>query len=232
MLKQIVFLAAITAASSALAQNAEYARFVADTNAAVPAPSVEEIRSDALKTLQAIAAEKKTCAPTGIAIEAPSSATADRMITQLVMAGKVKNGWTAYGRPQGCGEQPPTRFMVLRLASGEVIARVVNIGEAIAGPTLMRDSSFVAATAAYTAIQKANSQCTSPDGLDMVGTRVTSRGADLGVDYHGVRFAGSWEEGWTFRVCGKSAEVPIRFTADGQGGANWNIAAERTRLID
>jgi hypothetical protein len=78
----------------------------------------------------------------------------------------------------------------------------------------------------------AKPDCTESKDLDMVGARVISKSADLSPDWHGSRYAGSWTEGWTFSACGRRAEVPVTFTADGQGGANWNVRANEAKLLD
>jgi hypothetical protein len=230
MLRKLAFIAAALA-SPAAAQDAEFARFVERTTAAVPPPPVSEVAAGALDVLKAIAAEKKACVPTAVAVEPPRSATAVRLAVELIGAGKIKNAWTAYGRAQGCPAAAPTRFIALRMADGSLVVRVVNVGETIANPSLMRDSSFVVAFGALTAIRAAKPDCDGKD-LDMVSTRVISTSADLSPDWHGARYAGSWKEGWTFSACGRRAEVPITFTADGQSGASWNAHATEAKLLD
>lgn len=230
MLRKLVFVALVLA-SPAAAQDAEFARFVERTSAAVPAPPVTEVGAGALDVLKAIAAEKKSCVPNGVAMEPPQSATAVRLAVELIGAGKIKNAWTAYGRIQGCPAQPPTRFLVLRMADGSLLVRVVNVGETLANPSLMRDSSFVVAFSALGAIRAVKPDCDGKN-LDMVSTRVISKSADLSADWHGARYAGSWTEGWTFSACGRRAEVPVTFTADGQSGANWNVRSTEAKLVD
>lgn len=230
MLKKLVFVAA-TLAAPAAAQDAEFSRFVERTNAAVPPPPVPDIAAGALDVLKAIAAEKKGCVPTAVAVEPPQTATAVRLATELIGAGKIKNAWTAYGRPQGCPSPAPTRFIVLRMADDSLLVRLVNVGETLANPSLMRDSSFIVAFAALNAIKAVKPDCDGKD-LDMESTRVISKSADLSPDWHGARYAGSWTEGWTFSACGRRAEVPVTFTADGQSGANWNVRSTEAKLLD
>ena len=230
MLKKLVFMAAALA-SPAAAQDGEFARFVERTTAAVPPPAVTEVAAGALDVLKAIAAEKKSCVPTAVAVEPLRSATEVRLATELINAGKIKNAWTAYGRPQGCAAPAPTRFIVLRMADGSLLVRTVNVGETIANPSLMRDSSFAVAVTALAPIRAVKPDCDGKD-LDMVGTRVISKSADLSPDWHGARYAGSWTEGWTFSACGRRVEVPVAFTADGQGGANWNVRSTEAKLVD
>lgn len=230
MKRHFFFLALL--ASSADAQDPEFARAITAINAAAPAPAPAEVASAALATLQAMAKEKGGCAPTGVTADAPAAATSTALATQLIGAGQIKNAWTVYVRPQGCPADSPTRFILLRMTAGELLARVVNVGESLTPPSMMRDSSFAVALPALTMIQKAHPDCKSMDGLDMTGSRVMSRSADLGPDFYGSRYAGSWREAWTFSLCGHRAEVPISFVADGQGGARWTVEERETKLLD
>jgi hypothetical protein len=231
MLKNLVFVAALMATPAA-AQDPAFARALAGINAATPAPTAAETEAAALDTLKAIAREKHGCAPTSVAADTPLPATSTALVAQLIGAGKIRNGWTVYVRPQGCPSAGPIRFILLRMAGGELLARVVNVGESLTAPSVMRDSSFAVAVPAVTAIQKAHPECRTVEGLDMTNSRILSRSKDLGPDFYGSRYAGSWQEGWTFSVCGHSAEVPIAFTTDGQGGARWTVNATGARLID
>lgn len=231
MLKTLIFVAAALSAPAA-AQDAQFTRFVEQTNEAVPPPDAAELTAAALDILKGVAAAKKRCVPTAVAMEPAQSATAVRFATELINGGQIRNAWTAYGMPQGCPSPARTRFLVLRMTDGSLLVRVVNVGETLANPSLMRDSSFVVAVAAIDAIRKAKPDCTDPKDVDMAGTRVISKSRDLSPDWHGARYAGSWTEGWSFTACGRRAEVPITFTADGEGGANWSVAADKARLVD
>lgn len=231
MLNKLIFLAAAVAAPAA-AQDAEFARAIAAIDAAAPAPTEAEIAAAALDILKAIAREKGGCSPTSVLAERPMPATSTALATQLIGSGQLKNVWTVYIRPRGCPAGGPIRFLLLRSSAGELIARKVNDGESLAPPSMMRDSSFVVAVAALTAIQKAHPKCKDTDDMQMEGSRVVSRSADLGPDFYGSRYAGSWKEAWTFSVCGHRAEVPITFVADGQGGARWTVQERETRLVD
>jgi hypothetical protein len=234
MLKSIIFVAAagVSAATPAAAPDAEFARFVEATEAATPPPAAAEIDAGAIEILQEMARKNGGCVPTGVAMEPPQRAAATRLVAQMVRSGQIRNGWTAYGRPAGCAAPSRVRFIILRRSTGELLVRVVNIGESIASPSLMRDSSAIAAAAAFAAVHKAHPDCAAPEATKMDRSRVVGKSSDLGPDYHGARYAGSWQEAWTFTVCNHRAEVPINFIADGQGGANWNIHADRAKLLD
>ena len=217
-------------AAALLGQEAEYAAFVERTNGAVPAPTVETISPVALESLQALRRREGGCVPTGLAMEEPRTAIATFAITQGVASGQIKNGWTVYGRTQGCPDGPPVRFMVLRMPDDQLRAVVVNEGETLANPSLMRDSSTPAAVTAYQTVRTADASC-DVSTMRMGATRVAERGSDLGDEYHGAFYSGSWSEIWTFLVCGRSVEVPITFTADGNGGAHYNIRSTEVRIV-
>jgi hypothetical protein len=152
------------------------------------------------------------------------------MIVEGVRAGQLRNGWTVYATPEGCADAVPTRLMVLRLADGSLRALLVNRGETLANPTLMRDTSSPAAVAAAQAVRQAEPSCNGND-IDFADGRVTSRSADLSPEVHGAFFAGSWQESWTFSMCGRLVEVPITFRADGEGGAHYEVHRNEARLI-
>jgi hypothetical protein len=63
-------------------------------------------------------------------------------------------------------------------------------------------------------------------------THVTGESKDLGPETYGVRYAGSWTEAWQVEACGGTKfEVPIQFTADGDGGAYINVRANNVRVV-
>jgi hypothetical protein len=224
--------AAALAVAPAGAQEPAFVAALAEIDKAAPAPDVAETAPAALETLRAIAAKDKTCVPTGVTMAPAASASASRTIATLIGKKQIRNGWTSYGRPQGCPATVPTRFLILRLADGTLIARVVNTGESLTAPDLMRESSFAVAMAAVGAIQKAHPDCKGIEGLQMGATRVSSRSADLGPDFHSQRYRGRWEEVWTFTLCGHRAEVPVTFVTDGAGGAQWTADERRARPLD
>lgn len=232
MIRTITAAIAILAmAGAADAQDATFAAFMRQVNANVPLPEQHVIYADALETVQAIAREEAACVPTGVELDKPTPATATRLAVQGIQSGQLKNAWMTYGRLKGCQSPSPIRFVILLMANDEVRVRQVNEGESIASMSLMRDTSASTAVAALTAVRAVKSDCVGA-GMKMVGTRVISKSADLSPDFYGARYAGSWEEGWTFEVCGRRAEVPVGFRADGMGGAFSEIRSAAIRVLE
>lgn len=216
---------------AAAAQSPAYARFAEQTDAAVPPPPAEAVRAEALATLQGNARTEGRCVPTGVAIERLESASAVRAVAEGVRDRQVKNGWTAYGRASGCPTPFLGHFFVLRLADDSLRVFIVNEGETLTNPTLMRDTAALAATAATNFLRRSDPSCTGED-MRMGPTRVVARSRDLGLSFHGAYFAGSWSEAWTFLVCGRRVEIPVSFTTDGEGGANYDIRGTEARILD
>jgi len=216
--------------SAAFAQDAAYRRFLAQTDAAAPPPALAALQPLALDTLQGNARAEGRCVPTAIALERLESATAVRVITQSVRAGQIRNGWTFYGRAAGCPEPFLGHFMAARMADDSLRIFLVNEGETLANPSLMRDMGHLAALAAATVVRRTDPSCDAAN-LSMGPTRIVDR-SRLGAYSHGAYFSGSWREAWTFRVCGRRVEVPVAFTADAQGGADYSVEGTAARILD
>lgn len=223
-MKTIVLLLALSA------QDPAYRELLERTDAATPPPALAEIQPEALAVLQGNARAERRCAPSSVALERLESAAATRVITQAVLSGEAKNGWTVYGRASGCPTPFLGRFMVIRMADDSLRVVLVNEGETLANPSLMRDTGYVAATAATLAVRRRYPRCAG-EGLSMGPTRIADR-SRLGAYSHGAYFSGGWSEVWSFRVCGHRVEVPVSFTADAQGGADYTIDPERARILD
>jgi hypothetical protein len=216
--------------AAAFAQDAAYRRFLEQTNAAAPAPSLQALQAQALDMLQGNARVEGRCAPSAVRLERLESATATRVITQGVRAGELRNGWTMYGRAEGCPQPYLAHFMVLRLADNSLRAVLVNEGETLTNPSLMRDMGHLAALAATNLVRRTDPRCDGA-GLRMGPTRVVDR-SRLGAYSHGAYFSGSWSEAWTFLVCGRRVEIPVTFTADANGGADYDVRGTEGRILD
>lgn len=217
--------------AAAAAQSATFARFAEQTDAAVPPPPAAEIRAQALAVLQGNARGEHRCVPSAIAMERLESASAVRAVVEGVRDRQIRNGWTAYGRAAGCPAAFLGHFFILRLADDSLRTFIVNEGETLTNPSLMRDISAQAAQSATNFLRRTDRSCTG-EPLRMGPTRVVSRSRDLGASFHGAYFSGSWSEAWTFDVCGRRVEVPIGFTTDGEGGANYEIRGTEARILN
>jgi len=216
--------------AAAPAQNVDYRRFLERTNAAAPAPSLQALRAQALDMLRGNARIERRCAPTAVTLERLESATAVRVVTEGVRSGELKNGWTMYGRALGCPQPYLAHFMVLRLADDSLRVALVNEGDTLANPSLMRDMGHLAALAATNLVRRTDPRCEGSD-LRMGTTRIVDR-SRLGTYSHGAYFSGSWSEAWTFLVCGRRVEIPVTFTADANGGADYDINGAQGRILD
>jgi hypothetical protein len=217
-------------ATSAAAQDPAYRRFLEQTNAAAPAPPLEAIRPEALAILQGAMRAQRRCVPGALALERLASATAMRAVTLSVRSGEVRNGWTVYGRATSCGAPLLFRFLVLRLPDNALRVLIVNEGESLANPSLMRDTSTAAVQATLAVLRRTMPSCNGQD-VQLGPSRVVSRGAGLGPNVYGAFFRGTWREAWTFRMCGRRVEMPIDFTADAEGGADYSVHGSEARIL-
>lgn len=217
-------------AASASAQHPTVIAKLDELNAKAPQPSAEEITRAMIATAKARGDALGTCVPDAIVLGDIAPVTGARDVLQGVLAGQLRNGWTAYATHQGCPVQAPIRYMLLQKSDGALLAFEVNEGVSLANPTIMRDTSAQAAVTAYQSAKRLDPAC---DGKDMAmgPTRVTSRSEDLGPEIYGARYVGSWTETWRLTVCGRSFDVPVEFRADGDGGAYTKIDAKAVALV-
>lgn len=215
-----LLLAALLLAAPAAAQDAaDLARWAA-INKAVPAPAAAAIAPPALAAAQAFARETRQCLPRSVTISEIRPATADPVAVGGVRDGQLRNMWTATGALAGCPEREKLRFVVMLLPSAALRVLVVNEGESLASVALTQDAMRAALAAARQAFAATDAACkVDASTLSLGPTRVIARGPDLAPETYGVRFAGTWSEGWRFVACGHTVEVRVDFRADGEGGA-------------
>jgi len=212
----------MTASLPASAQSALVIEKLEALNSQTPKPSDAAILAAVTTAAAASAAEKKQCQPASIAIVETTPITGARVILAGVLNNSLRNAWSVYARHVGCAGTDVFRYAVLELSDKTLKTGLVNEGYSYANLSIMRDTSGQAAFAAYAAIKKIDAACAGND-MKFGRTRIDSEGKDLGPDLFGVRYTGSWTEIWQFSVCGRTAEVPITFSADGDGGAYTNI---------
>ncbi|MEE4206358.1 MAG: hypothetical protein V2I39_08700 [Erythrobacter sp.] len=229
-----VAVAAICAAATeAAAQDARVLAKIRDLDAAAPAPSAQVIESAVMETAAAMTEAKGTCMPAAVTLEPATPITGARLILEGVLSGTLRNGWNVYAIYEGCEAEgdPVRRFALIEFADGTNRALPVNTGRSIANPSIMRDTSAAAAIGAMARVKREDSACDGSD-LEMAGSRIVSESADLGPDVFGVRYTGSWREVWSFGVCGRVVDVPVEFTADGDGGAYTNVKADEIAVVN
>lgn len=199
-------------------------------NGKAPQPSLAELEKTVASTAAAFSEANKTCPPKGLRLSDVAPITGARGILQAVMSGQLRNAWTVYAEHIGCKENNPFRYIVLQKADGTLQAALVNEGRTLANPTIMRDTSAMAAMAALAKGRSLDPACTG-DKMEMGPTRVTQQSKDLGPELFGARYVGSWSEVWQFETCGRRFDVPIEFTPDGDGGAYTNIKADAVMIV-
>ncbi|MFL6725656.1 MAG: hypothetical protein ACJ8FS_03960 [Sphingomicrobium sp.] len=223
-----VFVLAMVA-SPLLAQQPPVMQKLTELNAAAPQASMSDLQAAAAINAKAYSAAKKTCAPASLTVSEVTPVTGAGVILQAVLSGKIRNAWTLYANHVGCPGDDTIRYLVLQLADGSLKAARVNQGRTLANPTIMRDTSSMAALAALRQAKLLDSNCKGDD-MAMGPTRVVGKSKDLGPEQFGVRYVGGWSEVWQFRTCGKKFDVPIDFNADGDGGAYTNVKASAVTL--
>ncbi|NRD91025.1 hypothetical protein C8024_18580 [Sphingopyxis sp. BSNA05] len=61
--------------------------------------------------------------------------------------------------------------------------------------------------------------------------RIESEAEGLGPDMFGSRYVGSWDEIWPIEMCDRTVEVLVNFTADGDGGAYFNVSSDKAVVL-
>lgn len=215
----------------AFAQAPPVLDFLQRTNRAVPPPEAPAIEAafaalwDRVKTR-----EPGSCRPVVTLNGAPQPATADRMIFNAATTGEARNGWTVQATLSGC-RSGTQRFVLAMLKDGSLMAIPANEGESLTTSSQFRDTVPAVLAATLTIPLLREGACVG-SRTERIVTDVTERGADLGADVYGGRYAGSWRETWTVHQCGHRVAVPVVFTADGDGGVQTRVASDQVRLVE
>lgn len=223
-------LACFAATGVAQAQHPLILQKLTDVNAAAPPPSQQVVSSQIVKTAEVLYASRPGCAAAGLTLEKMMPATAERSVFTGALQGQIRNGWTVVARHPVCDEAP-VRYMIVQDASEEIRTFRVNRGQSYAHESLIADTWPLARLAAEALLTRANVPCKDPEKANLGVTRVSGGESDLGPDIFGVRYKGSWTEVWPVAICGEMLEVPIRFTADGDGGAYTNIKGDGVKRL-
>jgi hypothetical protein len=124
----------------------------------------------------------------------------------------TKGSWLSRYEVQRCGEPKVYNVIFIAGSNGEPpSSRSYFPGSTYAGPILVRDAMQSATAGAF--VRSGSKDCKDVDVLDM---QVAEQPHE--VVEEGKTFKGVWKEIWTFKVCGKTIDVPIAFIPDANGG--------------
>ncbi|MGB3721703.1 MAG: hypothetical protein WA979_02650, partial [Pacificimonas sp.] len=143
-------------------------------------------------------------------------ATADRLVTNGILDDAFAGAWTYYAETD-CPNASVLRFLYVLEKDGDHIMLVVNRGNTITTPSMMRETSAEVGADVY-AVAKARQPGCEVEAVRMNGARVAATDGALGPMVAGTRFSGGWSEIWSFRACQQDVEATVRFDADGKGG--------------
>lgn len=222
-------MALVTPAVAAGAQHPLVLQRLTDWNAAAPPPSAQIIRGQLLKAAASAQKQRGGCLPTSVVIESVSPATAVRLIFQGILSGTIKNGWIVVARHPDC-DGDVVRYTIVQDAAGELSTIRSNRGLSLANESLISDTWPLALLQAEATLKRDRIVCEgSVANLGIV--RLINKEPGIGSDVFGVRYSGSWSELWPINLCGRTVEITVRFTADGDGGAYSNLKGVEARLL-
>ncbi|MGC6329696.1 hypothetical protein [Rhizorhabdus sp. FW153] len=163
------------------------------------------------------------CQPKKLRIGPLAPVTLDGMVTGLIVAGKIENGWITSVVLEDCPAGDPIRILLLRDADGTTLQGIfAGQGDTLAWPTLAREALRATVAMAAQRLTAEDPACV-PKDLTPTSVRITGTSPDLGPDQYGIRLKGSWSELWTFEPCGHRLSIPIAFRTNGNGGAYWDL---------
>ncbi|KQX21683.1 MULTISPECIES: hypothetical protein [unclassified Sphingomonas] len=200
----------------------QFRRDVEEINRA-PLPDGEPLARAIGDAVMVDARVRGRCQPKKISIGKLDPVTLDGMITGMIVAGQVENGWIVPVKLDDCPPADPIHVLLLRMADGKTLNGIfAGQGESLAWPTLSREALRATVGAASQRLRADDPQC-APRELTPTAVRVTGTSPDLGPSQYGIRLKGSWNELWTFEPCGHRLSIPIAFRTNGAGGAYWDI---------
>ncbi len=217
-------------AGPAAAQHPLVVTKLKELDAAAPPPSRQIVATLVLKSAATIYASKPKCAATGLTLETLMPATSERQVFAGAVRGQVRNAWTVMARHPACDEAQ-VRYMVVQDGGGALRSFRVNRGLSLAHESLIGDTFPLAVLAAKAFLKRTNVSCAEPKKPQLGIIRIAEEEGDLGPDTFGVRYKGSWTEIWPIGLCGETVEVPVHFTADGDGGAYTNMKGAGVRRV-
>jgi hypothetical protein len=191
-------------------------------NAAAPQPSDQALIEPIKAAVPRFYPDKSDCIAHGITIESVEPATAERYVFQEVAFKRMKNAWTVTVNHRGC-DAAQVRYMVMQGVDGHMAAIRVNRGRSYAHDSLIGDTLQMMMMAVEAKFSVAGISCGDDAKAKLGVVRIDKEEADLKPAQFGVRYSGSWSETWPIEKCGRTIEVPVSFTADGDGGAYYKL---------
>lgn len=198
-------------------------------NAAAPQPAAATIRAQVMNA--AIASQKRFggCVPARTIIDGVAPATSAKFVFQGIIAGRLENGWTVTAHHPNCGSTP-VRYTISQDSAGALATIRTNRGLSLANESLIGDTWPLAVVQAIATAKRNGVECAATNP-NLGTTRVVKEEPGLGADVYGVRYTGSWSEVWPVELCGRTVEVTVRFTADGDGGAYTDLTGSEAKLL-
>jgi len=227
----LLLLAAFAAilTSAAYAQHPLILERLTAWNAAAPQPAPSIIQQQVMEA--ALVAQKRSggCVPTSTAIDSVVPATGVKFVFEGILAGQLKNGWAVTARHPNC-DTTPVRYTISEDSAGALTTIRTNRGLSLANESLIGDTWPLVVLQA-TAVAKRGAFTCDSNGASLGVIRVAKEEPGLGADVYGVRYVGSWSEVWPVELCGRTIEVTVRFTADGDGGAYTDLKGAEAKLL-
>lgn len=225
----ILAVSLLTLSSPAAAQHPLVLQRLTQWNAAAPQPAPAIVQAEIMKAAAVAHQNSGGCLPTSAVVDSVTPATSSRFIFQGIAVGRMKNGWTVTVRHPNCGTTP-VRYTIFQDSSGTLSTIRTNRGRSLANESLIGDTFPLAALQAVATLRKAGAEC-DVKAATLGVTRVGKEEPGLGPDVFGVRYTGAWSEVWPITLCGRTVDVTIRFTADGDGGAYTNVPGDAATLL-
>nr|WP_314467016.1 hypothetical protein [uncultured Novosphingobium sp.] len=219
----------VSSTTAAYAQHPLILQRLTAWNAAAPQPAPSIIQQQVMEAASVAQKRSGGCVPTSIAVDSVVPATSVKFVFQGIVAGQLKNGWTVTARHPNC-DATPVRYTISEDSAGRLTTIRTNRGLSLANESLIGDTWPLAVLQA-TATAKRNAFTCDSNGASLGVIRVAKEEPGLGADVYGVRYVGSWSEVWPIELCGRTIEVTVRFTADGDGGAYTDLKATEAKLL-
>lgn len=198
-------------------------------NEVTPPPSTAIITSEVMKSALETQKSKGGCLPSSAVIDMVTPATAARFVSDGLKARQIRNAWTVIVSHPNCGSDI-VRYALVKQYNDSHYAFRINRGRSNANESLIGDTFPQAVLGAVVALKRAGIDCSSTEPTLGV-TRIAEESSDLGPDFYGVRYKGSWREVWPIMLCNRTVEIIVSFRADGSGGAYTGNNEKENKLL-